>query len=61
MGHFWEKCINTVTSMCKRKNLEVRLLKNCGELGSGSIFFFQTVERVQDLCDQLNIVVPHGL
>ena len=38
----------------------MRLLEDFGKLGNSSIFFWQVVERVQDLCDQLNIIIPHS-
>lgn len=41
--------------------LKVRLLKDFGKLSNRSIFLWQVVEGIQDLCDQLNIIVPHSL
>ena len=39
----------------------MRLLEDFGKLGNSSILFWQVVEGVQDLCDQLNIVIPYSL
>jgi len=43
-----------------QRNLKVRLLKDLDELSSGSVVFWQVVEGIQDLCDQLNIILPHS-
>lgn len=44
-----------------KKYLKMRLLENFSKLCSSGIIFCPVVERIQDLCDQLDIVVLYRL